>query len=143
MAEILIKAQNNSHPDAEKSRRGCWKRGYPVVVMPDGHPWGKEEGLPKFYILKVPLISVDKIRKYITPQYVTDSSEEGKAIYRRRCWKFRLDDMPLLAKTKLDLTGMLTIKATDAYTGLYDYTWSDVKAYLRNQETGQDETENP
>jgi hypothetical protein len=43
MAELLVKAISNSHIDPTKDQRGCYKRGDVVVVMPDGHQWGKEE----------------------------------------------------------------------------------------------------
>lgn len=43
MAEILVKAVDATNPDTEKDRRGCYKKGYPVVVMLDGHIWGRCE----------------------------------------------------------------------------------------------------
>jgi hypothetical protein len=66
MCEILVKAIDTTHDDPAKDRRGCYKRGYPVVIKEDGHPgWGKEEGPPKFFIMKFPGIAADKMRKYI------------------------------------------------------------------------------
>ena len=134
MAEILIKAISAAHSDPTKDQRGCYKRGMPVVVMPDGHPWGNEERLPKFVVLKIPMISVAQVQKYIEPQIESD------VVTRRRLWRIRWADLPALAQSILTTTGMLTIKATEAYTGTFDYTWTQVKVYFRNQLTGLDET---
>jgi len=134
MAEILIKAVDATHSNTDKDRRGCYKRGYPVVVMPDGHPWGFEEKLPKFVVIKVPLISVDKVQKYIE-QWLDGS---GGLLQRRR-WQIRWADLPAAVRNKLASNGEIIIKA-GAYSGTFDYTWSQVKGYFRNLETRLDET---
>jgi hypothetical protein len=54
MAEFLIKVQSYVHADAEKDKRGVYKLGDIVDVRPDAHPWGNEERLPKFVVVKVP-----------------------------------------------------------------------------------------
>src|ERR1043166_9865558 len=51
--ELLIKAVDASHANPVKDQ-GCYKRGDVVIVMPDGHPWGREEGPPTFLVVKVP-----------------------------------------------------------------------------------------
>ena len=54
MAELLIKATDAVHSDEIEDLRGCYKKGYVVVVKPDGWKWGKEElNKEKFYILRV------------------------------------------------------------------------------------------
>ena len=141
MAQILIKAIDATHPDATKDRRGCYKRGMPVVVMPDTHTWGREEGLPTFVVIKIPGVPVEKVRKYIEPQLEDTTDEQGVyPIYRRRLWKIRVADLPLAARNKLANDGELTIKA-GTYSGSYDYTWNQVKTYFRNLKTNLDETE--
>ncbi len=80
MAEILIKAISATHSDPTIDRAGCYKRGYPVVVMPDGQAWGTEEGLPKFVVVKVPDATVDQLRAYIAAwkrvlEFTVDSSD--------------------------------------------------------------------
>jgi hypothetical protein len=140
MAEILVRAQNVTHPDAEKDRRGCYKIGYPVVVMPDGHPWGNEERLPKFVVIKIPGVSIATVKKYIGQQYDDTKNSDGVyPVYRRRLWRIRVADMPIAARNKLSTDGVLTIKA-GTYSGAYDYTWAQVKGYFRNQKTNLDET---
>lgn len=52
MAELLIRLKNNTNPDPAKDRM-CYKRGDIVVVMPDGHHWGRAEGLPDFAVVVV------------------------------------------------------------------------------------------
>lgn len=137
--EILVKARDWTVQDAEDDRRGSWKRGMMVTVKPDGHVWGAEEGLPRFVIIKIPLISVARAEKYLAHQMETVEGVER--IYRRRLWQLRWADLPLSARNKLANNGQLVIKATAAYTGTSDYTWAQVKQYFRNLETNADETE--
>jgi len=129
MAEILVKAIDYSNPDAIKDKRGCYKRGMPVVVMPDGHPWGARERLPRFVVLKLPGISVDRVLKYIEPE--RDASNERT---RRRLWQFAFASMPAVARNKLASAGELTIGAGG------DFTWNQVRNYLMNLKTGLSET---
>jgi len=138
MAEILVKAIDATHNDPDKDRRGCYKRGMPVVVMNDGHEWGLEERLPKFVIIKFPMIPKDKVMKYIDPEPGLDT-DGNITIDRRRMWQIRWTDLPLAAKNKIQSAGELTIKATPSYTGNYDYTWIQIKTYFRNLLTGLDE----
>jgi hypothetical protein len=138
MAEILIKAIDYTHSDPDKDRRGSYKKGMPVVIFEDGHLWGAEEGLPKFVIIKIPGVSVNTVQKYINPQLDTVADASGNfPIYCRRLWRIRWEDLPTGAKTKL-ADGELIIKA-GTYNGTYDYTWSQIKTYFRNNQTGIDE----
>lgn len=61
MAEILVFAINKTNPDPDIDRRGCYKKGYPVVIKPDGWGWGGEERLPKFVLVKCPQVTVEQI----------------------------------------------------------------------------------
>lgn len=137
-AEILVKAIDATHIDPTEDSRGCYKRGYPVTIMDDGHVWGAEENLPKFVVIKIPSVPVEKVHKYI--EQLMDTTNPGNPIIvKRRLWKIRWDDLPQAVKNKFK-TGVITIKA-GTYTGDYDFTWSQVKSYFRNQMTGLDETE--
>ena len=63
MAELLIKAVDATHPDEVKDLRGCYKKGYVVVVKPDNWSWGKEElNKEKFYILRVKDANVEDLQ---------------------------------------------------------------------------------
>ena len=110
-----------------------------VIDKPDGHPWGREECLPNFVVIKIPDVAGEAIKKYLAPQYIGLPDANGVVeTYRRRLWQIRWTDLPQAVKDKL-ATGVLTIKA-GTYSGPYDYTWAQIKGYFRNLETGLDET---
>ena len=70
MAELLIKACDATHEDEVEDLRGCYKKGYVVVIKPDGWSWGKEElNKEKFYIIRI------KDAKPEDLQYLTQSHE--------------------------------------------------------------------
>ena len=140
MAQILVMAKDNTHSDPIKDRRGCYKKGYCVVIKPDDHTWGLKEKWPNFVILKIPHVSVEKVKKY-TKAHTIDLGDDEIETYRRKLWKIRWDDLPQNAKNILKSNGEMTIKAKASYTGSYDYTWAQIKNYFRNQATGLDETE--
>jgi len=139
MAEILVKAISAAAlSDLTKDQRGCYKRGMPVVVMPDGHQWGLLERLPTFVVIKLPMVSVERVQKYIEEQRELVNGE--LTMTRRRLWRIRWAGLPAAARNTLLATGELVIKATADYTGPFDYTWLQVKQYWQNQLTGLDET---
>lgn len=139
MAEILVKAISAAVlSDLTKDQRGCYKRGMPVVVMPDGHQWGLLERLPTFVVIKLPMVSVERVKKYIEPQRELVDGETNTT--RRRLWRIRWADLPLVARTKLQNTGELVIKAHPDYLGVHDFTWAQVRDYFQNQQTGLNET---
>jgi hypothetical protein len=141
MAQILMIAVNRTNPDADADRKHCYKIGMPIVVVPDNHQWGAKECPPTFYLIKVPGISLDKVRKFIAPEYETFPDENGDPIiYRRRVWQVRVADLPQAVRDKFINNGEVIIKA-GAYDGAYDYTWDQVKTYFRNLSTGLDGAE--
>lgn len=121
MAEALIVARDNTNPDPEKDRRGCYKRGMPVVVFEDHHTWGREESLltwvnetrnpsdwpSKFYLFKFPGIPAARIRYLIDPQYTTDSGiilsgPSGESqVYRRRALCTHIDLLPVTQRASI------------------------------------------
>lgn len=111
MAEILIRAKDNTHPDPEKDLAGCYKRGYPVVVMEDGHSWGSMEGPPEFYILKIPGVSRDAVQHYINSwdfdvdYEIVASSDQG---YRVRVFGQNVSASGKAALTKDQVETWLT-----------------------------------
>jgi hypothetical protein len=150
MAEILVKAVDATHPDPVKDQRGCYKRGMFVAVKPDGWEWGALERLPQFAIIKIPTIPVATVEKYMASVSETvwvemplDFNPAGgewkERVTRRRRWQLRWADLPAAARNKLQDTGQLVIKA-GSYGGAYDYTWPQVRGYLRDLVTGLDET---
>lgn len=60
-----------------------------IVVKPDGWPWGKEECLPTFVVVKLPGVSVDDVKHY---EEVLLESKDAKnpVILKRR--KYRIPE---------------------------------------------------
>lgn len=133
MCEILLFARNNSHSDPEKDRSGCYKRGMPVIVQPDGHVWGIEESKQmwlasgrlatdwpgNFVIVKIPGVSVAKVESLMYNQIEDDAGnpvyEEDGATpkrFRRRAWKVAVDSIPTTIKNKLLADGEVTVTPT-------------------------------
>lgn len=130
MAEILIKAVSATSSDPEKDQRGCYKRGMPVVVMPDGHAWGRKEGLPNFVLLKLPGVSVERVRRFIEPDREADGlredGNERTRIVRRRLWRIFVEDIPASVSNRWLSQGSITIGPDG------DFTWTQFRNYLRN-----------
>ena len=124
MAEFLIKARDTIDLPKDKVKRNrCYMRGDIVVVMPDGHEWGKEERLPKFVVVKIAGMPVETAKKYIEPQVVDSGLVDvrGRAILRmtaRRKWKILMDAVPTAAKTAL------------TKSGIHETSWSNIKTYV-------------
>jgi hypothetical protein len=115
VAELLVMARDNAHGDATTDRRGCYKRGDVVAVMPDGHQWGAKEGLPRFVRIKVPALTADVVRGLADEQSEDDAGIEPQPdpaadrTYRRRRWRVVLADLPLARRNELQNTGETTI----------------------------------
>ena len=103
MCEILVKAVDHVHPDPEKDRRGAYKQGMFVLAKPDGHSWGFEEGLPKFWKIKIPGVAVADIESYCQAEIL------GEEVYRRREWGVRYSKLPKPLQKKLDENGEITV----------------------------------
>lgn len=134
MCEILVFARNNTNPDPEKDRRGCYKRGDPVLVFEDGHTWGREEskqqwiseGNPantwpnegKFLLFKLPGIPAEKALEMMSEQMEDDSgtptfspvplAEPLPQTYRRRRWWLDIDSLTTPIKNALATDGEFT-----------------------------------
>jgi hypothetical protein len=115
MAELLIKARDATHADAEKDRRGCYKRGDVVVVMDDGHEWGAKEGPPNFVRLRIPGAARALAERLTEEQDDDDTGaplpdEQGqRRAFRRRRWRVDLDALPAAVRTGLQSDGVASI----------------------------------
>lgn len=122
MAELLIKAADATHADAEKDRRGCYKRGDVVIVQDDGHEWGAKEGPPNFVILRIPGAARALAQRLTEEQDDDDNGTplprevfvgnepimlDGK--FRRRRWRVDIDALPVAIRTALQTTGRASI----------------------------------
>lgn len=134
MAEIAIRAVDNTsgHPMA-------WKRGMPVCVMPDGHPWSPRESLPpaqggKFVILKITDVTVKQVETFLQNRWgISLDEEDGEfsaaTVEReyvqlaRRKLHFLLDNLPAGVRNQLRTTGS------------YTTTWQAIRTFLQNRKT--------
>lgn len=102
-----MKAVDASHADPTKDARGCYKAGDPVVVMPDGHPWGAAEGLPTFWIVKVTGMTVDEGRAFLAASPLV-----------RRTHRLDTASIPGAILAILNATGVVTVTRTQALAAL-------------------------
>lgn len=124
MAELLVKARDNAHPDPVKDRAGCYKAGDVVVVRPDGHPWGREEGPPQFVIVKLAGVPVADVARYTAPEM--NAAAPGEVL-TRRLYQFSLSTLPAAMRDALEKDGALTMTKASAL------------AVMRNKATGLSE----
>ena len=80
MAQILFRLIDNFHSNPEKDRRGCYKKGYPVSIKPDGWYEGNPNWSGSAYADKTRWIVVE----------VTDATREELATYARE-WRDDFD----------------------------------------------------
>jgi hypothetical protein len=124
MAEALVKAISATHADPVKDLRGCYKAGDIVVVMPDGHVWGGSEGLPLFWIVKVPGATVAQLEGYLVSVTTTDPPELGGAtrVIRRRRWFADTLKMTGAIRNELQSTGIVTFTLAQVQNFMTDKT---------------------
>lgn len=135
MCELLIHARNNTHADPKIDRRGCYKRGMPVVVYEDGHVWGRLESKQTWIaegnaaatwpsqgalvILKIPGVPASQMSALCDVQMEDDAGAALVDAFRRRRWQFALGRLPVQIKDTLNTSGE------------YTATKQQVRAYLR------------
>lgn len=106
MAELLILAFNtsNSNPTLDAL---AYKLGHVISVQPDNHAWGKEECLPKFYVVKLPKVSVADVKKFLDVQMNTLG--DGTEVIGIRKYKLDVSSIPTAIKNTLKSDGVITI----------------------------------
>ena len=119
MCEILVFLGDNTNADPTADRKGCWKRGMPVVVREDGWPWGASEGLPTFAIVKIPGVAAAQAQAFLDAQLEDDAgvpyfetipmANPARAIYRKRAWKVAIDAVPAAIRNQVLTTGSVTV----------------------------------
>jgi len=132
MGTLLIKAVDSRHRDPVKDARGCYKRGDPVLAMPDGHRWGRLETLPRFWRIRVPgerVAFVPFTRPQYSQRYIWLRGDNARKLHGatelRRRWHFSAE---LLAPQK----------RMALYRGeIVDLTWSEfLRAMLDKRQWG-------
>lgn len=107
MAELLILAFNTSNSDEAKDVF-AYKLGHVIAAKPDGHKWGKQECLPKFYIIKIPKLEVKEAEKYLEGK--PDVLSTSNSIIAIRKYKFDVENLSSEMKTSLEKEGIVTIE---------------------------------
>lgn len=126
MCDIWFTRYNNSN-------QGGYAQYMPVQATDDGlADTVTDQGRASFYIMRLPGVDKDHsiIKKLFSINYGIDPPEDALMIARRR-WILRGADLPLAARQKFQQAGMVTVKV-GGYSGEYDYTWDQVKNYLRD-----------
>jgi hypothetical protein len=79
--------------------------------MGDGHVWGKEEGLPKFWIIQIPETTKAEMESYIIPDERVDFfSGEHIDMVHRRAFGFDIDNLGVEERGRLLTTGVLSLE---------------------------------
>jgi hypothetical protein len=111
MAELLILAFDTSNKDAALDVF-AYKKGHVISVQPDGHKWGKNECLPKFYIVKLPKVDVKDVQKFLEAKM--DTLETVTQAIAIRKYQLDVPNLPTLVKSTLEKDGVITVsKLTD------------------------------
>src|SRR3990167_5420809 len=85
--ELVIVTKDKVNPDPNKDKQ-CWKEGYLLTAMPDGHKWSELElNHPNYRIVRVP-ISETALQALWVRQ---DGIAEKKPDIRIRKYRFNLD----------------------------------------------------
>lgn len=134
--ELLVKRQANyTHFDPVKNEAGVSQRGDMIVAMPDGWVWGREEhpltairfNPSRFFIVKIPGITVAQAKKYLQPRVDSFDSEGYPITKTSRLWEFEVDSVPQWVKDDIKNNGEVTV------------TWNQIKSYIKNKKTGATE----
>jgi hypothetical protein len=89
------------------------RRGDPIVVKPDGHVWGREEGLPNYVSLDLDGVPKELVKQFIVPDNsVFLRPDNGKPFrLHKRAWNINLDALPTVVVDRLRADGHATITA--------------------------------
>jgi len=114
MAELLIKRAahwmdslteddvRKLSPVLQRTYRRRKQVGDVVVVMPDGHKWGRRECWPRYIVVKVPDMTVREARRYVEREMTAEwDNIQGKTVYRNtKTRRYSFD--PALVKSITD-----------------------------------------
>jgi len=110
---ILIRALDNTHPDPDIDRSGCYKKGDIVHIAEPLHIWGTKEGLPGF-------IQVN----------VTDGISAAVALSYRDQWQSDLQYSVVSADTVNDAFTLTITNANNGASGAADLTAAMMSNFL-------------
>ena len=117
MAEILISLKSTTSGDAARDARTCLKPGHPICAMPDGHKWGRKEGLPNFFVLVLPGVDVSTVKRFVGADLVPAGADPIKnPSVQTLASRFSLDLNTLTPEeaTEIQDTGRLVVQSLGA-----------------------------
>lgn len=127
-----------------------YRQGHPVVVMEDGHEWGREECPPKFWIVKLPGVPVEKLLPFLDDDVQHQARQDSafgivpdltREATMRRAWQIQVAKLDAATLHRVASAGVLTIKVPGyGYDGPHDFQWWQVKPVLKNTVTGLNES---
>lgn len=125
MAEILL---------AARDLPTGYRRGDPIIAMPDGWSWGREEGLPKFVVLKIPGLSVAKARERLAPlfedaqpgdpEFNAPDPKDRRILRARRRWAVFIDELPRSVINEFRDTGEYTATPAQVRNYIRGLRWN-------------------
>lgn len=129
MAELLIRAVDAPVPAHPKHQAKCWRRGDVVLVMPDGHPWARNElnnvdNGRSLFVLKIPDVTVAQCERYLQEHW----DDLFLAQQGRRRFRLVIDEIPT------------NVRNTIRNQGWISYQWPQVRGFIEDRITQQRET---
>jgi len=110
MAELLVLAFETFNTDPQQDLM-AYKLGHIIDIKEDGHVWGTQEKLPKFWIIKVPGMAVADAQEYLKMLQDFTDLNNVKTIGIRK-WKLDYNLLPAAAKNTLNSTGIVSVNKT-------------------------------
>lgn len=93
MAELLVRVVDKVSADPLIDAQ-CTKRGDVIVVMPDGHGWGRMElNNPDWRIVKIPGVKVSEALHFTEPEQPADPMNPEPGL-RIRAARLNIDALP-------------------------------------------------
>ena len=129
MALFLIYDRDNTHSDPFKDARGCYKRGDIVEVLDDSKHDGdlvKNPVMPPWYLVRITGVTKEQALKYMEP-YIDPATvgTEKPVTLRRRQFNVEVENIPLAVRQTL---------LQDRYI---EFSWAQVRDFIRNRMTGE------
>lgn len=132
MLGLLVKSIDAVHPDKTKDRRGMYKRGDIVRIVPP-HQIGGAVTNDKFFLIIIPDRDINQVTKlYEEPE--RDISVEFDSelhadveVKRRRLFFVRLGQLPPKVKQSLAKDRQATVP------------WNVIRRFIRNKKTNLDQ----
>ncbi|MFA6100393.1 MAG: hypothetical protein WC750_06030 [Patescibacteria group bacterium] len=126
MAELLIKAKKHWMDEftqkqiddlpvnAKESYNARTQIGDVIVVKPDGWPWGNEECLPTFLVIKLPGVAVSDV-EYLTQELYGDVEKDYSLRIEKEKWEKDGVEVDTLKENRLTTTPVAVLQDEKSY----------------------------